>query len=170
MSALSSLKVAEVRFVVPGEPVGKARPRSQVVTDRNGNPLKSAKNGRFVVKHYSTDRTAEYEDRVKLMAERAMNGIPPLVGPLRLELEMRFRLPESWSQVKQRSALTDEIRPQKKPDASNVLKAIEDGMNGVTWGDDDQVAEVAIRRVYRVVPGVVVRVFVLDGTQQMELV
>ena len=63
-------------------------------------------------------------------------------------------MPASWSKRKAAEALHGVIRPTKKPDADNVLKAVCDGINGVVWHDDTQAVDVTLRKRYGPVPGV----------------
>ena len=51
-----------------------------------------------------------------------------------------------------------EIPPTTKPDTSNMVKAIEDAMNGVAFVDDAQIVRLFATKLYAEVPGVDVRV------------
>lgn len=132
-----------INFTVPGEPVAKARARSFV---RNGH-----------VAHYTPEKTARYENLVRLAAQQAMAGRSPIEGPVRLTVVAILGIPVSWSLKKQRAAAVGEVLPTKKPDLDNILKAIKDGMNGVTWRDDAQVVQVVASKAYGQ-PGVCVTV------------
>ncbi|MGN5479503.1 RusA family crossover junction endodeoxyribonuclease [Cupriavidus basilensis] len=76
-----------------------------------------------------------------LAAEQAMEGRPPLAGPLYVEIDIVLAIPASWPKKRQALALAGRIGATKKPDASNILKAIEDGMNGVVFVDDSQIVD-----------------------------
>lgn len=125
-----------VRFVVPGPPVGKGRPRF-------------ARRGAFV-RAYTDAKTASYENLVKLAAAQAMDGQPPLAGAVAVELYLFLTPPASWSQKKQRAAIAGEIMPTSKPDADNCFKAVSDACNDVVWVDDKQIVEAVIRKAYAV--------------------
>lgn len=133
-----------VAFIVPGEPQGKGRPRVGKVGAH--------------ARMFTPAKTAAYEGLVAQIAQQAMRGTPLLLEACRIELDVLCSVPASWSQRKQRDALAGSIRPAKKPDADNVLKAIFDGMNGVVWKDDVQAVDVLVRKVYAQTPGVRVRV------------
>lgn len=124
----------KVAFTIPGEPVAKGRARSFI---RAGH-----------VAHYTPDKTARYENLVKLAAQQAMADVPPLEGPVSLVVRAFLGIPQSWSLKKQRSAAIGELTPTKRPDLDNIVKAIKDGANGVTWKDDSQVIDVIASKRY----------------------
>lgn len=62
--------------------------------------------------------------------------------------------------------MAGELRPMKKPDTDNVLKAVCDGCNGVVWRDDVQNTDGYYRRRYSETPCVKVRIVPLyEGAQ-----
>ena len=144
-----------VEFKVPGEPQGKGRPRATTI---NG-----------MARLYTPKKTASYEGLIAHAAALAMAGRPPLSEPVRLDIDIVCTVPASWSGKKRRQALAGAIRPAKKPDADNVVKAVCDGLNGVVWVDDVQAVEGGWRKVYGPTPGVSVRVQLLQSAQQLEL-
>lgn len=134
-------------FVVPGEPQGKGRPRVGRVGAR--------------VRMFTPTKTAAYEGLVAHAAQAAMAGRVLLHGACSIELDVVCTVPASWSNRRQADALHGLIRPTKKPDADNVLKAICDGLNGVVWVDDTQAVDVVLRKRYGPTPGVRVSVSAL---------
>lgn len=125
---------ATVAFVIPGTPVGKGRP-------------KFARRGNFTVA-YTPEKTASYENLVKVKAEEAMKGRPAIDGAVAVTIWLWVTPPASWSQKKQRQALSHEILPTSKPDVDNVIKGIFDAMNEIVWKDDKQAVDVSIRKRY----------------------
>ena len=128
----------KVEFVIPGPPVAKGRARSFV---RNGH-----------VAHYTPEKTARYENLVKLAAQQAMQGRAPADGALRLMVRAFFTIPASWSQRKRSAAVGQPVT--KRPDLDNVIKAIKDGCNGVIWADDCQCTELHASKLYAEQPRV----------------
>jgi Holliday junction resolvase RusA-like endonuclease len=51
------------------------------------------------------------------------------------------------------------IRPAKKPDADNIMKAIADALNGIAYKDDSQIVNVTITKWYSDTPRVEVAIF-----------
>ncbi|WP_454763330.1 RusA family crossover junction endodeoxyribonuclease [Cupriavidus campinensis] len=139
-----SRPLRRVVFAIPGQPVAKGRP-------------KFARQGSFV-RTYTPEKTATYENLVKLFATQAMSGRPPIEGPVELWLDINLQIPTSWSKKRQRDAAAGLVAATKKPDADNVLKAVKDGMNGIVWLDDAQAVEYRISKRYSTSPCVQVSV------------
>lgn len=136
-----------VRFTIPGEPVAKGRARSFV---RNGH-----------VAHYTPEKTARYENLVKLAAQQAMQGRAPADGALRLMVRAFFTIPASWSNKRRAAAIGMPVT--KRPDLDNVIKAIKDGCNGVIWADDCQCTELHASKAFSDRPRVEVEVEPIFG-------
>jgi Holliday junction resolvase RusA-like endonuclease len=136
-------------FSVPGEPQGKGRAKIVKIAgfSRMATPAK----------------TVAYEGLIAHAAQLAMRGAAPFAGDCRLEVNMVCSVPASWSGKKRAQALAGGIRPAKKPDADNVVKAVCDGLNGVVWRDDVQAVEGAWRKAYGETPGLHVRVALLGA-------
>ncbi len=139
----------QVQFTIPGIPVAKGRARHTQV-------------GGFV-RTYTPAKTREYEDKVRDCGKRAMLGAEPCAAPMEMLLEIRMPIPSSWSKKKQVAAAAGQVRATKKPDSANVLKAIEDGLNGVCYIDDSQIVLHTIRKLYHAVPSVVVAIRSVEG-------
>ena len=97
-----------------------------------------------------------------------MAQCPPILGDCRLEVDIICSVPASWSQKKRAAALQGQIRPAKKPDSDNVIKAVCDGMNGVVWKDDVQAVDVRVTKRYGAIPGVHVRVAVIEAADLLK--
>lgn len=133
-----------LHFHVPGQPVGKGRPRIGKV----GNHARM----------FTPAKTVNYESLVAYAAQQAMAGAPLFEGAVGLMLKIDCQIPASWSGKKQREAAAGLILPTTKPDGDNILKAICDALNGVAWKDDVQVCDFIIRKRYSMTPGVAVRI------------
>ena len=125
---------SSVAFVVPGTPVGKGRP-------------KVARRGNFV-STYTPEKTASYENLVKVKAEEAMQGKVLFEGAVFVEIALFITPPASWSQKKQREALAGTVFPTSKPDVDNVLKGIMDACNEIVFKDDKQAVDVKVIKRY----------------------
>lgn len=127
-----------ITFEIPGEPVGKGRPRFVRSTGRAFTP----------------EKTRTYEAVIRDFAYQAMAGRAPFEGPLRLIIEAEYLPPASWSRKKQNAASWKIT----KPDADNLAKCVCDSMNKIVFLDDAQVADVRISKTYAGVARLVVSV------------
>ena len=133
-----------IHFHIPGQPVGKGRPRIGKVGAH--------------ARMFTPAKTVNYESTVALFAAQAMAGRALLTGPVNLQMRVDFPIPASWSIKKQRAAEAGEILPTVKPDSDNIVKAVCDAINGVVWKDDVQVVDLTLKKRYSVLPGVAVRI------------
>lgn len=123
-----------LRFTVPGLPQGKGRPR---LSTRGG-----------FARAFTPQKTVAYEGLIALAGQEAMNGVPPLDGPVSIAVTAFFPIPQSWSKRKKAAAHWH----TSKPDGDNILKAVGDGLNSIAWSDDSQVALATITKRYGNVP------------------
>lgn len=141
--------ILSVSFFVPGQPVGKGRPRA-------------AKRGSHI-QLYTPEKTASYENLVATAAHGSMRGAEPIKGACHVDMDIRLMVPLSWSKKKRQEALDGQLMPTKKPDADNVIKAIFDACNGIVWIDDVQVVQIMANKRYSATPGVSVFVVPMEG-------
>ena len=134
----------EVTIVVPGEPVGKGRPRARV------------QGGRIVC--YSPGRTRAWERTAAQAARAAMGDDLPFTGPVAVEVVAMLGIPPSWPQWKARAALEGHIAPTTRPDEDNIGKAAKDALNGIVYLDDAQIVRSATTKLYADEPAVKVTV------------
>jgi len=138
-----------VRFFVPGAPVGKGRPIAGMKFVKGGGRLPSLR---------TPEKTVAYEGLVAHAGHVAMAGRPLLTGPVSMVVRIDCQMPKSFSKAKRAAALAGTVRPTTKPDSSNVLKGLEDGLNGVVWVDDVQAVEHVVSKRYAETPGVTVEI------------
>jgi Holliday junction resolvase RusA-like endonuclease len=129
-----------VTFKVDGTPVPKGRARY-------------ARRGNFI-STYTPEKTRTYETLIKDAAIEAMGASEPLETPVSLYLYIRVPIPKSCTKRRLEAIDNGSEKPTKKPDASNILKSVEDGMNGVVYHDDSQIINIHVTKVYSSLPGV----------------
>ena len=116
-----------VVFEVPGEPIGKARPR--VVDGRA----------------YTPNKTKAYEQAVRLAYKQAVKDRPEgerFWGAdvmLSVQIAAFYQVPKKVSREMKAAMLKHKERPRKKPDLDNVLKIVSDALNGLAYHDDSQI-------------------------------
>lgn len=124
-----------VRLVIPGAPVGKARPR--VTSHGTFTPAKT--------------KRAEADVRA-VWREAGGHRLPdgPIVAHIHVYLERpagHYTPKRELSAVGRRSPF-----PTKKPDLDNVAKGILDALNERAYHDDSQIMELHIRRLWNDAP------------------
>lgn len=144
-----------VSFTILGEPQGKGRPRFA----RAGN----------YVRTYTPDKTAAYENLVKLEYERQCRGQKfGDTEQLDLRIFAYYGVPQSASKKKKCQMLDGIIRPSKKPDMDNVVKVIADSLNNVAYKDDTQIVDAMVRKFYSDTPRVKVVIQTAEPLSQPE--
>lgn len=133
-----------ITFTIPGIPVAKGRP-------------KFARRGAFV-SAYTPEKTASYENLVKVVAQQSMHGRVLLDGPVSVVIWLYVSPPASWSKKKQADALASATYPTSKPDMDNVVKGIFDACNSIVWVDDKQVVDLFCGKRFAVTPCATVEV------------
>lgn len=125
-----------ISFIIPGRLPGKGRARSTLIRPKNKPAF---------ISNYTPAETRNAESMVRGFGHEAMEGCPPLDGPLWLSIETRIMPPASWSNRKRQAATF----VTGKPDLDNVLKLIGDALNGICWRDDSQIAAINFIRLYK---------------------
>jgi len=116
-------------FVIKGIPKVKQRPR---FATRNGKVLT-----------YTPKTTATFENLVRLQAEKEF--IHPLNGAIRLAI--RFHLPRPQRMIWKTKPMP-ETYSDKRPDIDNLAKSVIDGLTGIAFKDDGQIADLHVTKKY----------------------
>lgn len=127
-----------VELIIPGEPVGKQRPR----VTKWGT--------------HTPEKTVNYETLVKELY--VINKLPMLKGYLSMKITAFYKIPKSTSKKKREQMLNNLILPDKKPDLDNIAKIICDSLNNVAYDDDKQIVNLNINKFYGEKPMVVVQI------------
>lgn len=109
----------EVKFTVPGKPVGKGRPR----VTRYGT--------------YTPEKTKKYEALVRNCWRTQAGAAIPAGVPIVAEFFAYFPIPKNTSK-KKREAMEGKFC-LTRPDTDNITKGILDALNGVAYPDDSAV-------------------------------
>jgi Holliday junction resolvase RusA-like endonuclease len=117
---------------VPGLPAPKGS-RKSFVNPRTGR----------IVSLDACERTKPYQEAVALAVREAMQGAPPLEGPISLTVTFLLPLPKRASRK----------LPCVRPDVDKLLRSVLDGMtSGGAYQDDGQVTDVSVEKRYASVP------------------
>lgn len=136
----------KIVFDVPGEPVGKGRPRF-------------TRSGRT----YTPRNTSDYEEHVRTCFKGVFLDWKPAGGCVNMSLNVNCKIPESWPKWKKLKAASGCLKPTVKPDLDNVAKIILDALNGVAYVDDKNITCLHVEKRYSNVPGVMVTIETEDS-------
>tara|TARA_R110002012_G_scaffold266437_1_gene449984 strand:- start:2546 stop:2947 length:402 start_codon:yes stop_codon:yes gene_type:complete len=115
-----------LEFVVPGQPVAKARPRL------------SASGHAFTPK-----KTKNYERMVAGLAKKQWM-FEPMKGAIKMQVTCIFKRPK---RLQRKKDPVGRIWMTKRPDLDNVCKAIADGVS-VVMNDDSQIVWIEASKMY----------------------
>lgn len=124
---------------VAGKPQGKDRPRFNFRTKRA----------------YTTKNTENYELAIS-NRWKAVYGEEKLDGYIYLSVDAYYPLNKGDSLKQKERKLSGELRPDKKPDADNILKVVADALNGVAYDDDKQIITMHCSKFYSMHPRIVI--------------
>jgi Holliday junction resolvase RusA-like endonuclease len=129
-----------VQFTVTGRPLAKGR-------------VRFTKAGHA----FTPDRTVNFEGKLALAAQAAMDGRPPVEGAVAVTLEVHLPIAVSWSKKKREAAVLGQVRPTGRPDLDNFAKML-DALNLVVWNDDAQIVELVVFKRYSEAPQLAITV------------
>ena len=129
-------------FEIPGQPIGQGRPKFSTI---NGH-----------ARAYDPEKSRNYKAYVRMLATQAMKetGFERIDGPCAVVIQAYFEVPKSKSKKFREAALNGLERPTKKPDLSNIIKGIEDALNGLVYKDDSSIVSLKIQKYYSEFPRV----------------
>jgi Holliday junction resolvase RusA-like endonuclease len=122
----------KVSFTVAGDPVGKGQPRAFYKPGLG-------------VRAFTPAKTRKYMDQVRLFAAQAIADQPPLSGPVSVTMECYLARPGRlvWKSRPMPAQLAPTL-----PDLSNIIKAVEDGINRTVIIDDRQIVSLVATKFY----------------------
>jgi Holliday junction resolvase RusA-like endonuclease len=121
-----------IAFTVSGDPVPQPRAR---ITTRGGHGHAYTPSGHAI---------HAYRKAIAAAAREA-GATPTDRAPITLVIDLVFARPKSHYR---KSGLRADAPVLPRPDCSNVLKGIEDSLNGIAWVDDTQVGRVVVEKSY----------------------
>jgi Holliday junction resolvase RusA-like endonuclease len=146
-----------LELIVPGEPVGKQRPKVFPIRTRTGLTIRRG---------VTPEKTVSYETLIRELFAVRYPGFEPLEGPLVLTIEAFLGIPKSVSQKKRAAMESGEVLPEKRPDFDNLAKIAADALQGFAFRNDSQIADALIRKRYSATPRmrIVIELLARSGT------
>ena len=134
-----------IRFIAEIIPHGKERARQAM---RNG-----------YVHSYTPKKTVEFERAIAWAYKAAYRGAQmPQDAPLSINVTSYIPIPKSAPKRLRELYASERVYHTKKPDASNILKSVEDALNGIAYSDDAQIADTRSVKFYSERPRVEVTI------------
>lgn len=135
-----------MKFEFDIEPVEQARPRAT----RMGKGIRL----------YDPKKVNVFKQQLGMLARQQMldRGLEPYDGPLEVRMEFYRPVQTSVSKKERARRLSGVHRPTVKPDLSNYIKALEDGLNGILWVDDNLIVSLQAEKLYSELPHLVVEI------------
>ncbi|MEK1471408.1 RusA family crossover junction endodeoxyribonuclease [Limosilactobacillus fermentum] len=143
-----------MRFEFDIEPVEQARPRAT----RFGKGIRL----------YDPTKVTVFKRQLGMLARQQMldRGLEPFDGPLEVCMEFHRPVQTSISKKERARRLSGVHRPTVKPDLSNYIKALEDGLNGIIWIDDNRIVQIVAEKKYSDRPRIVIEVNKVDEVEE----
>lgn len=132
-----------IRLIVPGEPVGKQRPR-------RASSIRGT---------YTPAKTVNYETYIKELFVVNHPDFEPMTGAVGFRIAMYLGIPASQSKKKKDLMAIGTIKPKKMPDVDNVLKIIMDALEGLAYRNDSQVTSAYIHKRWSNSPRVDINIY-----------
>lgn len=128
----------DILLTIPGRPNAWQRARS---------------NGKV---RFDSPEQARNKATIEQIGAAAMDGRPPLEGPLEVHVAAFWLYPKSMS--KKRRGTYGAHFFTSRPDADNIMKLIGDALNGIIWRDDAQIVTVQVSKRYAITQQTVIRI------------
>lgn len=143
-----------MKFEFDIEPVEQARPRAT----RMGKEIRL----------YDPKKVAIFKRQLGMLARQQMldRGLEPYDGPLEVRMQFYRPVQSSISKKERDRRLLGAHRPTVKPDLSNYIKALEDGLNGIIWIDDNRIVQIVAEKKYSDHPRIVIEVNKVDEVEK----
>ncbi len=130
--------MSRYEFFIPGVPKPGGSKRAFVIK------------GRAILTDASGKAGKDWRGDVKTFGRQAIPS-PIMSGPVRLVIEFHMPRPKSHYRTgKHAGVLRPDapLRHTSKPDATKLVRSLEDALTGIAWSDDAQIAVQQIAKVY----------------------
>lgn len=131
-----------MKFFVPGLPAPGGSKKTYTWRAKDG------RSGTSIV-DAGGQKTMNWRAAVSQAACEAMTAFPqPFCGPLFLGITFVLPRPKVHFGVNGNLKLSADAYPEKRPDATKLLRSTEDAMTHIVWADDAQVVAMEVRKIY----------------------
>jgi crossover junction endodeoxyribonuclease RusA len=134
-------KMQSVEFVVRGIPVAAGSKRF----------VGRAKSGRGILVDAGGAKLTSWRDAIQQEALRVMRDDPPFICALQLIVEFYMPRPKRHYRTGKYAGMIKTTAPRfhtVRPDATKLLRALEDAMTSIVYKDDNQIATQHVQKLY----------------------
>jgi crossover junction endodeoxyribonuclease RusA len=117
-----------------------------------------SKAGRGIIIDSSGKKGKDWRNLVASTAQEAFHGREPFAGPL--SLTVKFVMPRRKGDLRPDGTPRPSapVFHTTKPDATKMLRAVEDAITGIGWKDDAQIACQIVSKIYGEKPGALITI------------
>jgi len=126
------------KFTIIMPPFAQPRPRARII--------RQASFSRVCM--YDPPEADKWKTEFGSKILRKLDPIFPIEGPVILSVVIYKQIPAGYSKVMKYLCENGDIRPEKRPDVDNYLKAVEDALNDIVWKDDSQIIKASCEKYY----------------------
>lgn len=137
-----------IEIIVDGIPVAKGRPKFR----RIGN----------FVQAYTPAKTKKAENYIKKCFQEQVKNFEILPDcAISLALTFYMPIPKSTSKKKAKEMAENNTFHTKKPDIDNLIKLVQDALNGIAWKDDGCICRIDAIKCYGSEPKTFISIYYL---------
>lgn len=95
------------------------------------------------------DEAKKWKEHCRTVARLLFGDQPPYEGPLTMNVQFYLKRPAAhWRTNGELKDWARDERPDKRPDATKLIRCLEDGLTGVVWADDAQIVSQLVTKEY----------------------
>jgi Holliday junction resolvase RusA-like endonuclease len=128
-------------------------------------PLKRPRLGKWGV--YDSQKQVKAQFAFAARDVMAAKNIPMLRGQIELHVWFNFEFPLIWTDEKREKAIRTGSWHTNVPDTSNLLKFVEDALNGILWEDDSMICSITAIKKYKKQSSTVIYAWEIPNDTQM---
>ncbi len=139
---MTTKPIERIAFRVNGKPQSRGSKTPTAIRRRDGSVVTRNNGSPVIVTRDSNKNSTAWMQSVRDAAALAHDG-DLLAGPVKLSVVFYFRRPKAHYRTGKYAHLLKDSAPAEhaqKPDLSKCVRAVEDGMTGIVYRDDSQIA------------------------------
>ena len=143
----------------PKEIDEQIKQKLKIIVFGNAVPKQSFKIGKYGA--YQPNKVTNYSNLIKFVFKKEYPKHNPKIfdnKAIKLIIKEYRSIPTSKSNKFKNMALMGKERPITKPDVDNILKQVNDSLNGIAYTDDRQIATEIVEKWYSDIPRIEIEI------------